>query len=77
MVKYLGHDTPLGSFHNLGSWVQRRALGTSSLSILNLKTFYPQGFPVLSPENPENKSDPTSSTERLENKLQSSTVDNT
>ena len=46
MVKQLGHNSPLGAFHNLGSRVQRRSLGASSLSILNLKTFYPQGFPA-------------------------------
>ncbi|MBT9314886.1 hypothetical protein [Leptothoe spongobia] len=55
MVKHLGHDTPLGSFRNLGSWIQRRGLGPSSLSILDLKTFYPQGFPVPAPEGLDNE----------------------
>ncbi|MGD1951086.1 MAG: hypothetical protein ACFB14_15760 [Leptolyngbyaceae cyanobacterium] len=47
MARQLGHGVPLGAFRNLGSWVQRRSLGTSSLSILDLKTFYPRGFPTV------------------------------
>mgnify|MGYP001792629571 CR=1 FL=1 len=54
MVKeQLGHQSPLGAFGNLGQstltrsaiFLQRRALGSQSLSILNLKAFYPNGFP--------------------------------
>ncbi|MEM1241068.1 MAG: hypothetical protein AAGI45_14600, partial [Cyanobacteria bacterium P01_H01_bin.26] len=55
MAKQLGHGFPLGAFRNLGSWVQRRSLGTSSLSILDLKTFYPQGFPAVSTESSANE----------------------
>ncbi|MEM9264302.1 MAG: hypothetical protein AAGA46_02140 [Cyanobacteria bacterium P01_F01_bin.13] len=51
MAKYLGHDSPLGAFRNLGSWVQRRSLGVASLSILDLTAFYPQGFPAVPPES--------------------------
>jgi len=47
MARQLGHGLPLGAFRNLGSWVQRHSLGTSSLSILDLKTFYPRGFPAV------------------------------
>ncbi|MEL6556014.1 MAG: hypothetical protein AAFQ63_21525 [Cyanobacteria bacterium J06621_11] len=51
--KQLGHQSPLGAFGNLGQstlmrsdiFLQRRALGSQSLSILNLKAFYPNGFP--------------------------------
>ncbi|WP_250566014.1 hypothetical protein, partial [Adonisia turfae] len=46
MARQLGHTSPLGAFRNLGSGVQRHSLGTSSLAILDLKTFYPHGFPV-------------------------------
>ena len=75
MAKYLGHDTPLGAFYNLGSWVQRRALGSSSLSILDLRTFYPQGFPVISTEDSDNEPQHKSSAETLQNTQLSTTLD--
>ncbi|MEM6253177.1 MAG: hypothetical protein AAF821_09665 [Cyanobacteria bacterium P01_D01_bin.156] len=51
MAKSLGHTSPLGIARSLGSWVQRRSLGSIPLSILDLKTFYPQGFPVVPSDN--------------------------
>ncbi|MEM8611799.1 MAG: hypothetical protein AAGF93_07255, partial [Cyanobacteria bacterium P01_H01_bin.105] len=59
MARQLGHGFPLGAFRNLGSWVQRRSLGTSSLSILDLKTFYPRGFPAV--EGSANEPQPSTS----------------
>ena len=49
MARSLGHQVPLGN-HSLAQphLLQRRPLGSSSLTILNLKTFYPNGFPVAS-----------------------------
>ncbi|MEM9946776.1 MAG: hypothetical protein AAF810_12015, partial [Cyanobacteria bacterium P01_D01_bin.36] len=47
MGNQLGHGAPLGALHSLGSQVQRRALGNAPLSILNLKAFYPNGFPSI------------------------------
>ncbi|MBT9314504.1 hypothetical protein [Leptothoe spongobia] len=51
MAKQLGHRSPLGSLRPLGAsgWGQRRLLGTPSLSFLDLKTFYPHGFPSRAP----------------------------
>lgn len=49
MAKSLGHRSPLGAFHTLGGQIQRRSLGLSPLSILDLKTFYPHGFPTVPP----------------------------
>lgn len=61
MASQLGHGSPLGAFHNLGSGVQRRSLGASSLSILNLAAFYPYGFPAIAPERSVSESQPSSS----------------
>ncbi|NEZ67303.1 hypothetical protein D0962_31875 [Leptolyngbyaceae cyanobacterium CCMR0082] len=51
MAKHLGHCSPLGLCRPLGpSGVgQRRPLGASSISFLDLKTFYPNGFPTIVP----------------------------
>ncbi len=51
MTKQLGHTSPLGAVHNLGHGVQHRSLGPSSLAILDLKTFYPHGFPNVASES--------------------------
>ncbi|MBE9067010.1 hypothetical protein IQ260_10115 [Leptolyngbya cf. ectocarpi LEGE 11479] len=61
MASQLGHDSPLGAFHNLGHRVQRRSLGASSLTILDLKTFYPYGFPAIAPERSVSEAQPSSS----------------
>ncbi|EDX83158.1 hypothetical protein S7335_337 [Synechococcus sp. PCC 7335] len=47
MAKQLGHRSPLGLSRPLGAigWGQHCHLGTPSLSFLDLKTFYPHGFP--------------------------------
>ena len=64
MARQLGHGVPLGAFRNLGSWVQRRSLGTSSLSILDLKTFYPRGFPTVESLTNEPQSSPSAAVAR-------------
>lgn len=60
MANQLGHNSPLGAFHNLGNRVQRRSLGASPLSILDLKTFYPYGFPAIAPERSVSEAQPNS-----------------
>ena len=74
MARQLGHSFPLGAFRNLGSWVQRRSLGTSSLSILDLKTFYPRGFPAVESSANEPRSN-TSANHVVARKIETSASD--
>ena len=78
MAKQLGHRSPLGLFRPLGlSRVgQRRFLGAPSLSFLDLKTFYPSGFPAVVSGQVSSDSSQLASSQLANSQLSNSQTDN-